>query len=298
MHLGFVGLGKMGQAMARVLLRAGHTVAVWNRTRQKAEELAATDGARVAASPAEAARGAVAVLSSLADDDAVRAAVLGLDGSQIEPLIRGLGRGAPHVSLSTIGPALSRHLDEAHRAAGQRYVAAPLLGRPDAAARGDLVVLAAGHDDAVDFCAPIFDLLGRKTHRLGAHPERANAMKIAANLAMASLLESFGEAFGLAESYGIGAMQVLGVLEDTILRSESTEAYGRRIAKGEFEPAGFSLRLGLKDVDLALGAAETAALPLPFASVLRDRFLVAIARGLEEKDWSAMARTLPHKRAA
>jgi 3-hydroxyisobutyrate dehydrogenase-like beta-hydroxyacid dehydrogenase len=298
MNLGFVGLGKMGYPMARVLLRAGHTVAVWNRTRPKAEELAASDGAVVASSPADAARGADAVLSSLADDDAVRAAVLGFDGAGTDPLIRGLGRGAPHVSLSTISPALSRHLDEAHHAAGQRYVAAPVLGRPETAARAELVLLAAGHDDMVDFCAPIFDLLGRKTHRLGAHPERANAMKIAANLAMASLLESFGEAFGLAESYGIGPLQVLGVLEDTILRSESTEAYGRRIANGEFEPAGFSLRLGLKDVHLALDAAEAAALPLPFASVLRDRFLVAIARGLEDQDWSAVARTLPHRRAA
>jgi 3-hydroxyisobutyrate dehydrogenase-like beta-hydroxyacid dehydrogenase len=301
MNLGLVGLGNMGHAMARNLLRAGHAVAVWDRTAAKAEELV-KDGARVASSPADAARGADAALSSLSDDHAVFSVVLGdassADRPDREPLIRGLSRDAVHVSLSTISPSLSRQLDETHRAAGQRYVAAPVIGRPDAAERGELVLLAAGADHAVACCAPVFDVLGTKTYRLGTHVERANATKLSANLVMACLLEVFGEAFALAESHGVGAMQVLEVLKGTMLSPEAIAAYGERIANWRFEPAGFRLKLGLKDVDLALYAGEVAALQLPFASALRDRFLVAMAGGLEDKDWAAVARTLPHKRAA
>jgi 3-hydroxyisobutyrate dehydrogenase-like beta-hydroxyacid dehydrogenase len=298
MNLGFVGLGNMGYAIARSLLRAGHTVVVWNRTGEKATSLAASEGGHVAASPAEAAQGAEIVLSSLADDAAVASVVLGRGDGATEPLIHGLSPGAVHVSLSTISPALSRHLDEAHRAAGQEYVAAPVLGRPEAAERADLVVIAAGPAPTLELCSPVLSAIGRHTIRLGGYPERANAVKIAANLTLAAMLEVFGEAYALVESYGIEANVLLRVLEDSLLRPEVLHAYGHRIAESQFQPAGFRLRLGLKDVDLALEAGEAAALQMPFASVLRDRFLVAIARGLEDKDWSAVARTLPHRRAA
>jgi 3-hydroxyisobutyrate dehydrogenase-like beta-hydroxyacid dehydrogenase len=296
MNLGFLGLGHMGQAMAQRLLQAGHSVTVWNRTRGKAEPLT-DDGARIAASPAEAAQGAQVVLSSLANDEAVTAAVLG-SASAPDPLIAGLAPGAAHLSLSTISPALSKRLAQAHDAAGQRYAAAPVLGRPDAAGRGELVVLVAGPEALIDECQPLFEAIGKKIHRLGPEPEQANLAKLAANLVMASMLEVFGEAFALAESYGLEALQLLGILEDSMLRPEALDGYGKRIASQQFEPAGFRLALGLKDVDLALAASEAAALQMPFASVLRDRFLVAIARGLEGQDWSAVARTLPHKRAA
>jgi 3-hydroxyisobutyrate dehydrogenase-like beta-hydroxyacid dehydrogenase len=298
MDLGFIGLGNMGYAMAQTLLRAGHSVALWNRTRARAETLAASSGARVAESPAGAARGAEVVLTSVADDAATAAVVLGTGDGEAEPLIRGLAPGAVHVSLSTISPAVSKRLDEAHKAAGQEYVAAPVIGRPDAADRGELVVLAAGPAPTLDRCAPVFGVIGSRTHRLGGSPERANAVKVAANFVMAAMLEVFGEAYALAEGYGVDAAALLGVLEDSMLRPEVLDAYGKRIAKSDFKPAGFRLKLGLKDVDLALGAGESAALQMPFASVLRDRFLVAIARGLEDQDWSAMARTLPHRRAA
>jgi 3-hydroxyisobutyrate dehydrogenase-like beta-hydroxyacid dehydrogenase len=301
MKLGFVGLGSMGRAMARVVVRAGHTVAVWDRTAEKVDELE-EEGARRAASPADAARGADVVLSSLSDDHAVFDVVIGSHGPadrpEREPLIHGLGRGAIHVSLSTISPSMSRQLEVAHRAAEQRYVAAPVIGRPDAAERGELVVLAAGEDEALDFCTPLFEVLARKTHRLGSQVERANVMKLTANMVMASILEVFGEAYALAESHGLGATKVLEVLRDSMLSPEAIGGYGERIANRQFDPPGFRLKLGLKDMDMALYAAEEGALQLPFASVMRDRFLVAIARGLEEKDWAAVARTLPFKRAA
>jgi 3-hydroxyisobutyrate dehydrogenase-like beta-hydroxyacid dehydrogenase len=300
MRLGFLGLGNMGRAMARALMRAGHEVAVWDRTPAMAEGLV-SDGARAATSPADAARGADVVLSSLSEDHAVFAVVLGgepADRRDREPLIRGLAPGAIHVSLSTISPAMSRQLDEAHRAAGQHYVAAPVLGRPDVAERGELVVLAAGQDGDLDRCAPLFDALGRRVYLLGDRVERANVVKLSANLVAASLLEVFGEAYALAESYSLEAQQVFEVLKDSMLAPEAIAGYGERIANRQFEPAGFRLKLGLKDVDLALSAAESVALQMPFASVLRDRFLVAIARGMEDEDWAAVGRTLPHKRAA
>lgn len=301
MNLGFVGLGNMGRAMARALLRAGHAVAVWDRTPVKCEELV-KDGARLATSPADAARGAEAALSALSEDQAVYSVVLGereLEGQpDREPLIRGMAPGAVHACLSTISPSMSRQLEESHRAAGQLYVAAPVIGRPDSAGRGELVVLAAGQDEGVDRCAPLFDVIGHKTYRLGRHVERANVMKLSANLVMACLLEVFGEVYALAESYGLDANQVLDVLRDSMLGPQAITTYGERIANQQFEPAGFRLKLGLKDVDLALVAGEACALQMPFASALRDRFLVAIARGLEDKDWAAVARTLPHKRAA
>lgn len=297
MKVGILGLGRMGSAMARTLLRAGHTVAVWNQSRAAAEKLAQA-GARLADSPADVALAAEVVLSSLSDDQAVAAAVLGDRAADTEPLIVGLAPGAAHVSLSTISPALSRRLALEHSAAEQGYLAAPVIGRPEAAERGELVILAAGPDEVIDACKPVFDVIGRDTRRLGSHPERANVVKLAANLVMASMLEVFGEAFAFADSYGIDPLEILGILQGSMLHPEVLDAYGKRIASGEFKPAGFRLRLGLKDVKLALDSAEDAALSMPFASALRDRLLLAVATGLGEDDWSAVARTLPHKTAA
>jgi 3-hydroxyisobutyrate dehydrogenase-like beta-hydroxyacid dehydrogenase len=288
----------MGHAMTSVLLGAGHVVAVWDRTPAKAMDLV-NEGARLATSPADAARGAEVALSSLSDDHAVFDVVRGgLDSAERadrEPLIRGLAPGAVHVSLSTISPTMSRQLDEAHRAAGQSYVAVPVIGRPDAAERGELVLLAAGRDQDLERCAPLFEVLGRKVYRLGDRVEHANVMKLSANLVMASLLEVFGEAYAIAESHGLEARRVLEVLKDTMLSPQVIAAYGGRVANREFEPAGFRLKLGLKDVDLALSAAETVALQIPFASALRDRFIAAVAHGLEDADWSAVSRTLAYK---
>jgi 3-hydroxyisobutyrate dehydrogenase-like beta-hydroxyacid dehydrogenase len=299
MKLGFLGLGNMGHAMAGTLLRAGHSVAVWNRSKGKTEELKSLEGARVATSPADAAQGADVVLSMLADDAAVLSVVLG-EGrrAEPEPLIAGLGRGAIHMSTSTISPDLSKTLANAHAAQDQRYVAAPVIGRPEAAEHGQLVLLVAGPDEAIEACSPLLLALGRRTHRLGFHPERANVVKLACNFVLAAQFEVFGEAYALGEAHGVAAPTMLEILKDSMLRPEPLAAYGERIAESQFEPAGFRLSLGLKDVRLALEAAEAASVPLPFTSLLHERFVVAMACGLEEKDWSAVGRILPHKRAA
>jgi 3-hydroxyisobutyrate dehydrogenase-like beta-hydroxyacid dehydrogenase len=193
---------------------------------------------------------------------------------------------------------MSRHLAESHAKRGQRYVAAPVLGQPKAAEQAHLIVLAAGAAESLDACRPIFEVLGRETHRLGDVPDRANVVKLAANFVLASMLQAFGEAFALVESYDIGGAKLLDILEHSMLSTQTLDAYGRRIAEGKFEPAGLRVPLGLKDVRLALEAGEDVALQMPLASVLRDRFLVALARGLDDKDWSVIARTLPHKHAA
>jgi 3-hydroxyisobutyrate dehydrogenase-like beta-hydroxyacid dehydrogenase len=282
----------MGSAIGKRLREAGHDVHVWNRTRSKAEALEPA-GATVAATPLDAAGGAELLVSMLADDDAVRESLLGGDA----PAIGGLDPGRTHVSMSTISPALSERLAEAHAERGQHYVAAPVMGRPDAAARGGLVVLAAGSSEAIDGCAPLFEAIGQATEVLGEEPSRANVVKLAVNFALVSILEVLGEAYALVERYGVPDDRFLDVVNGALLRSPVVAAYGERIARDTFEPAGFRLRLGLKDVRLALEAAEARTLAMPVASLVRDRFLAAMDLGLADVDWSAIARAARKKAA-
>ncbi len=281
MHVGFIGLGHMGNAMAGCLMGAGHSLLVYNRTPARTDELE-KKGARVARSPEEAARGAEVVITMVADDQALTDVMLGRNG-----VLAGLSRGAVHVAMSTISPATSRWLHRAHGDVGQGYVAAPVLGRPEAAERGELVVVAAGASSSVARCRPLFDALGKSTHVVGDAPEMANVAKLGINFFLATILEAFGEAYALVEHFGITDQVFLEVL-DELFASPVIEAYGRRIAKGELTP-GFHLRLGLKDVGLALDAGASVAVPMPIASVVRDRFVAAVARGLQEQDWSAVA---------
>lgn len=284
MKLGLIGLGHMGAAMASRLLDAGHRLVVFNRTKEKAAPFAAR-GARVAETPADAARDVDALVTMLADDAAVEEALLGENGAAST-----LGRGRAHMSSSTISPECSRRLASAHAAAGQRYVAAPVMGRPDVAARGELTIVAAGAPEALETCRPVFEVLGKRTRVVGDRPEKANVVKLGVNFVLASILEVLGEAYALAESHGIDDLTFLEIVNDSMLQSPVIGAYGRRIAEDEFEPAGFRLALGAKDVRLAVETGERAAVPMPLASVLRDRFVAAIAEGFGDDDWSAVGR--------
>ena len=281
MRLGFVGLGAMGRSMARNLLKAGHEVVVYNRTRSRAQELA-RDGATISDTPAIAAE---VVITMLADDSAVEEVVFGPGG-----ILSALPRGSVHVSMSTISVALSRRISAAHNKAGQQYVSAPVFGRPEAAEAAKLFVVAAGASDGVRRCQPVFDAVGQKTFVVGDDPAVANVIKLSGNYLIVSTLESFGEAFALARKYGIDPQQYLEVLTGTLFSAPYQKNYGAIIAQERYEPAGFRLRLGLKDVRLVLAAAESAEVPMPVASVLRDQFLSALARGWEDLDWSAIAR--------
>ena len=281
MKVGIIGLGHMGAGMASNLLKAGHEVTVYNRTPAKAEALVA-QGAKVAASIADACRGD-AVITMLANDEAVEGLVLGASG-----VIASLPAGAVHVSSSTISVALSKRLAEAHRKAGQRYAAAPVFGRPNMAAAGQLFIIAAGEPSAIEAAAPLFEAMGQRTFIVSETPEAANLIKLSGNFLGAAVMESLGEAMALVGKAGIDKRQYLEILTSTLFGAPVYTTYGGLIADGTFEPAGFAAPLGFKDIRLALAAAEDLRVPMPLASLLRDRFLTLLAHGGDKLDWSAI----------
>jgi len=273
----------MGAGMASNLLKAGHDVTVYNRTRTKVEALVA-QGAKAAASVSDACRGD-AVITMLANDDAVESVVFS-DGSIIGSLLA----AAIHISSSTISVALSERLEAAHAKAGQRFVAAPVFGRPDVAAAGQLFVVAAGAPDAVKAAAPLFDAIGKRTFIVSETPKAANLVKLSGNFLLASVIESLGEAMALMGKAGIDRRQYLDILTSTLFDVPVYKTYGGLIADGQFEPAGFAAPLGHKDIRLTLAAAEDLRVPLPLASLLHDRFLTLLAHGGDKLDWSAIGR--------
>lgn len=281
MNVGFLGLGGMGSAMAANLLKAGHAVTVWNRSPAATEPLAAL-GATVAATPTEAAHGD-AVLSMLASDAAVHAVVLG--GGVLDAM----APGAVHVNHATISVALAKELAQVHAERGLAYVAAPVFGRPDMAAAAKLNILVAGRGEAIERVRPLLDAMGSKVWPLGEAPERANVAKIAGNFMLATAIESMAEASVLARAHGISAADFLEVMTGTLFAAPAYQGYAKLIAERRFKPAGFALPLGYKDVGLALAAADAARVPLPFAGVLRDSLLEALAAGDEDVDWSVLS---------
>jgi len=281
MKLGFLGLGRMGAGMARNLLRAGHDVAVYNRTREKAEALR-TDGARVAKSPADACRDAEAVFTMLSDDAALDELVFGADG-----IASALAANAIHISCSTISTALARRLAAEHAARGQCYLSVPVFGRPEAAENKKLLVVAAGRAELIARCQPLFEAIGRQTFIVGDQPWQANAVKLCGNFMIASMIETFGEAFAVLRKAGVAPHAFLDIM-NALFASPVYANYGRIIADEKFEPAGFALKLGLKDIRLALAAAEECAAPLHIASLIRDHLLSAVAHGQADLDWSSV----------
>ena len=283
MDIGLIGLGKMGRGMAQNLLQAGNTVTVWNRSAGRADDLKKL-GARVAASPADCARTGL-VITMLADDAAVESTVFAETG-----ILKALPAGGLHLSMSTISVALSTRLTAAHGAAHQSFVAAPVFGRPEAAAAKKLFIVAAGAAGDLARSQPIFDAIGQRTFIAGKDPHDANTIKLLGNFLIATTLESFGEAFALARKSGIAPEKFLEILTGTLFSAPLHQNYGGIIARQAYEPAGFAAALGLKDVRLALQAADAAGVPLPVASLVHDRLLSAVGRGHAEKDWSIIAK--------
>lgn len=284
MKIAFLGLGNMGSHMARNLHRAGHAVTVWNRTPAKAEAMRA-DGISAAQTVAEAARGADVVITMLADDNAVSSAVFASDG-----IADALAPGSIHISMSTISVALSQRLAAEHLKRGQCYVAAPVFGRPEAAAAAKLVVAAAGVGADIERCRPIFDAIGQRTFVIGPKPEMANVVKLAGNFLICAVIESLGEAVALTRKYGIEPHEFVDLLTNTLFSAPVYKTYGGLIADERYQPAGFKLRLGLKDVRLMQAAADSAEVPMPLLSVVHDNAVAAIGRGMEDLDWSSLAR--------
>ncbi|MBB5372114.1 NAD(P)-dependent oxidoreductase [Acidocella aromatica] len=284
MKLAFIGLGQMGQGMAANLVKAGHDVTVYNRSADKAAALVA-QGAKLARTPAEAGEGVEAVFTMLADDKALEAVVFGADG-----LISTLAPGAMHVSASTISVALAERLAQAHAEAGQDFVSAPVFGRPDAAAAAKLFIVAAGAPEVIARLQPVFDVLGQRTFVLSETPSRANLVKLSGNFLIGSVIESLSEAIALVAKGGIDPAAYLELLTSTLFTAPVYKTYGGLIVGEKFTPAGFAAPLGQKDVRLVLAAAETLNVPLPLASLLRDRFLALLAQPEgAELDWSAIS---------
>ena len=284
MKVGFIGLGSMGLPIARHVLQAGHAVVVYNRTRSRADALKPLQPT-VADSPAAAAQGVDVLVTMVADDAALEEVMLGASGA-----LAALAPGAIHVSMSTISPKLSRALAERHLVAGQEYVAAPVFGRPQAAEAKQLWIVAAGPAPAIERCRPLLDAVGQGVILAGDDPARANVIKLAGNFLLAAAIEAMGEAFALVRKYDVAPADLLEIVNGRLFRSPIYENYGGLIAEERYEPAGFKLKYGLKDIRLALAAAEEVAAPMPLASLIRDRFLSGIARGWGDIDWAGLAR--------
>ena len=284
MKVGFVGLGNMGSAMARNLIKAGHALTVYNQTRSRAEELEPL-GAKIARTPGEAAAGAEALITMVADDHAVEDVIFGQGN-----VIGSLPAGAVHISMSTMGVALSHRLVAAHREKNQHFVAAPVFGRPDAAAAAKIFIAAAGPADQIARCQSLFDAMGQKTFIVGDEAPAANLVKVAGNFLITTVIESLAEAFALIRKSGVDPAKFLDVITGTLFAAPVYRTYGSMIAADNFEPVGFRMPLGMKDNRLVLAAAEAASVPMPMASLIRDRMLAATAQGMGEADWSAIAR--------
>ncbi len=284
MNIAFLGLGGMGGGMARNLIKHGHSVIAWNRSPEPAAALHA-DGARIAATPAEAASAAEIAITMLANDEAVESVTLAANG-----LAEGLTMGAVHVSMSTISVALSEHLATAHEERGQRFAAAPVVGRPDQAQAGKLFIAAAGAADVVERIRPALDAIGQRSFVIGEVPAQANLVKLTGNFLITCVIESLAEAFALTAKGGIETSKVHELLTETLFAAPVYRTYGEIILANRFSPAGFKMTLGQKDNRLVQLAAEKLEVPLPFAAIVRDRFLAALAHGDGELDWSAIAK--------
>ena len=277
MDVGFIGLGAMGRAMAGNLAKAGHRVRAWNRS-----PVEAVDGVGRVGSPGEAFADADAVFTMLPDDPSIRAVVLA------SGVLRSARPGTVHVVTSTISVAFAGELAAAHAAAGVGYLSAPVLGRPDAAAKGELNVVAAGDAAAVERVRPLLDAIGKRTWVLGTDPRQANAAKIAANMMITMAIEAMAEGVAIAGSAGLGADVFLDLVLHTLFAGRAYESYSKNILDKRYEP-GFKMRLGLKDLGLAAAAAEAAGATLPMLAAVHGQMRGAVDAGLGDKDWSAVA---------
>ena len=281
--IGFIGLGNMGFPIARNLLNAGYRLRIFNRTKEKGKPLVER-GAELVDSPGDAAENGGLVFSMLADDDAVQSITV-QDGN----LLRRLGPGGIHVSMSTVSPEVARQLADQHSKNGVFYIGSPVVGRPDRAASGKLFIFLAGKRDAKERVLPFLECVGERVFDLGENPWNSNVAKLALNFNIVAAIECMAETFTFAEKNGVDREQMAQLLSETIFGGIAYKGYGQQVARHDYEPAGFRLNLGWKDVRLVLQTAQASATPMPIGSLLRDRMLSALAKGRGDMDWSAIA---------
>lgn len=282
MKVAFLGLGGMGGAMAQNLLKAGIDLAVWNRSAEPAEALEKA-GARRLHDPKDAA-GCDAVISMLADDTATRAVVVD------SGLAAAMPKGSIHACMATISVDLADELAELHGKAGQHYVSAPVLGRTEVAAAAQLNVVAAGPPVAIAALQPLFAAMGRQTWPFGERQSHANAVKLAVNFSLMSAVETMAEAMALVRGQGVDPARLIELMTNTAFAAPIYKSYGAMLVEERYSPPSFKLPLVLKDIRLALAAAEAGRVPMPFAATIRDNLLDGIASGDGELDLAALAR--------
>ncbi len=281
--IGFIGLGKMGEPMARNLLRAGYKVRVYNRTSAKAQALAG-EGAEVVAALRDVVAPDGIVVSMVANDHALEEIVLGESG-----IGKILGSGGIHVSMSTVSPQVAQKLSAHYQKQGATYLAAPVFGRPEAAATRKLWICMAGDGKAKERAKPILETLGQQIFDFGEKPEAANVVKLAGNFLIGSAIEAMAEAYTFAEKNGVSREMVADVFSQTFLACPIYQNYGKVIATQEYQPAGFKLSLGLKDMNLLTSVAATSLTPMPLGNLLQERLLSAMSKGRADMDWTALA---------
>jgi 3-hydroxyisobutyrate dehydrogenase-like beta-hydroxyacid dehydrogenase len=280
--IGFIGLGNMGAPMARNLLEAGFKVTVFNRTRERAEPLMAS-GAALAESPRGAVVAGGIVVTMLADDRALESVALGKDG-----FVDALGKDGLHISMSTVSPETSRKLAQEHARRGSHFLAAPVFGRPEAAAARKLWICQSGPAAAKQRAKPVLEVLGQGIHDFGEDPGAANVVKLSGNFLILSAIEALAEALALAQKNGVDRTSLAGFFGETIFACPIYQNYGRILAGRKFEPPGFALKLGMKDMRLVRDTAETVQVPMPVADLLHARLLSALAKGRGDLDWTAI----------
>ena len=288
MKIGFIGLGRMGGHVAENLMKAGHSVTVWNRSKAPVDALVAR-GATAAATPQDAMNGD-AVFSMLANDLVMQE--VGLAG----PLLDKAAKGLIHVNLATISVDFAKTLQAAHQNAGLAYISAPVFGRPDMAESAQLVLVAGGEAGALKTMGPVFDKIGARTVAVGNDAWKANLFKIAGNFMIASELEAIGEAFALLRKGGVDPALFHDVMAGRLFTGAVFKAYGQMVLNHQYEPAGFALTLGLKDVNLARAAAKGLMVDMPTAELLKTHYEQAIQWGWQDRDWSAIGE-VPAKKA-
>jgi len=283
-NVGFIGLGRMGQGMARRILSGGHSLAVHDIVMSQVAEAVAL-GASAAATVAEVSQGRDIVVTMLVEDATVTEAALGEGGIRDS-----LPAGSIHLAMGTYGVAAIRTLAAAHAAQNQFLVAAPVLGRPDLAAAGQLGIVTAGPEAAVRRCAPLFEVIGRRTFHAGSQPEAATVIKLSNNLVLGCAMVAMGEGFSLVRKYGVEPQVLYEVMTEGLFSAPAYKGYGKTMVEQSYDNVGSPITVGLKDANLIQAAADLARVPLPSFNVYRDRLLGAIAHGDGDKDQAALAR--------
>ncbi|HEY9620296.1 MAG TPA: NAD(P)-dependent oxidoreductase [Crinalium sp.] len=279
-NIGFVGLGSMGLPMATNLIKAGYKLRVYNRTADKARSLV-EQGAELVEHPADAVEPGGIVVSMVSNDQVLESVTLGENG-----ILSRLGADGVHLAMSTVAPATTRTLAQQHEQIGAHYLAAPVFGRPDAAAAAKLWICVSGKPEIKQRVRPLLDALGQGVFDFGDEVGNANVVKLAGNFLILSAIEAMSEAYTLAEKNGIDRQQIADLFGQTLFACPIYQNYGRMVAQEKLEPVGFKLSLGLKDATLALQTAQESQMPMPLASLVRDRLLSALAKGRGEVDWA------------